>query len=337
MGVGARSEFARLPDDVPARLRFGMGVGARSEFARLPDDVHPASGAVVNPASFGAIAPELALPAAPSGIEEQRRLRGKPPLAVAREFEAILLAQMLGAMRQTVPSSGLLQAASAHRVLDGAFDQEVARSLVARADFGIARQLAAQLERHGGARPEGAGVSPAAAGLAAAPMRAGRAGITSAGPPPAAGGQPEAAVVPPVEGRVTSGFGVRRDPITGTPQFHAGVDVAARRGARVRAVASGKVIFTGRRGGAGNVVEVQHASNLVTSYAHVARTLVHAGQKVAAGDVLATVGSSGRATGPHLHFAVKRGGQAIDPARVLGDHPVHASPQIGRNRTPPEA
>jgi murein DD-endopeptidase MepM/ murein hydrolase activator NlpD len=289
----------------------------------------------VSPESLRAIAPEFARPAAPSGIEEQRRLRGKPPLAVAREFEAILFAQIIGAMRQTIPSSGLLQAAAAHRVLDGAFDQEVARSLVARADFGIARQLAAQLERHDAAHHEPSSVPASAAGLAAVPLRAGGAGIASAAPP-VSDEQTEAAVVPPVAGRVTSRFGVRRDPIKGTPQFHAGVDLAARRGARVRAVAPGEVIFAGRRGGAGNVVEVQHPDSLVTSYAHVARTLVHAGQKVAAGDVLATVGSSGRTTGPHLHFAVRRDGQPIDPVGILGRAPAHASPQIGHGRTPSE-
>jgi murein DD-endopeptidase MepM/ murein hydrolase activator NlpD len=122
----------------------------------------------------------------------------------------------------------------------------------------------------------------------------------------------------PVEGEVTSPFGIRSDPFTGEPRFHAGVDVAAPRGSQIRAVADGEVVFSGwRRGGGGRTVEIRHADGLVTSYAHAEKTLVRAGQHVVAGDVLATVGSSGRASGPHLHFAASRNGQAVDPSGFL--------------------
>jgi murein DD-endopeptidase MepM/ murein hydrolase activator NlpD len=113
---------------------------------------------------------------------------------------------------------------------------------------------------------------------------------------------------------------MRTDPFTGEERFHGGVDVAAPRGTAVRAVADGEVVFSGwRRGGAGRVVEVRHANGLVTSYAHAERTLVRVGQHVGAGEAVATVGSSGRASGPHLHFSVSRDGQPIDPAHLLGD------------------
>jgi murein DD-endopeptidase MepM/ murein hydrolase activator NlpD len=285
----------------------------------------------MSPAPLQVAVSALALPTAAHGIEEQRRLRDKPPIEVAREFEAILLAQVIGAMRQTIPNSGVLQAAAAHRMLDGAFDQEVARSLVAHADFGIATQIAAQIERQGN-RHQQSRAQAATAGLIAVPLRARGADVGGSRPPIAE--QEIEVAVPPVSGRMTSRFGVRRDPITGLPEFHAGIDLAARRGARVHAVASGEVVFAGRRGGAGNVIDVRHAGNLVTSYAHVARTLVRAGQKVAAGDVVATVGSTGRATGPHLHFAARRNGQLIDPTGLLRGNPVNRSPQIVRGRTP---
>jgi len=288
----------------------------------------------MSPAPVQVVAAASALPAAPHGIEEQRRLRDKPPLEVAREFEVILLAQVIGAMRQTIPNSGMLQAAAAHRMLDGAFDQEVARSMVAHADLGIAPQIAAQIARQESRHEDSRAQAPAA-GLVAVPLSAREAHVSGSRRP-----IPEREIevaVPPVSGRMTSRFGVRRDPITGSPEFHAGIDLAARRGARVHAVASGEVVFAGRRGGAGNVIDVRHAGNLVTSYAHVARALVHAGQKVAAGDVLATVGSSGRTTGPHLHFAVRRNGQLIDPAGFLRGAPVHDNPRIVRGRTPSEA
>src|SRR5204862_5242659 len=116
----------------------------------------------------------------------------------------------------------------------------------------------------------------------------------------------------------SSPFGLRSDPFTGEPRFHAGVDVAAPRGAAIHAVADGEVVFSGwRHGGPGRVVEVRHADGLVTTYAHAERTLVRAGQHVVAGEVVATVGSSGRANGPHLHFAAARDGQAIDPSAFL--------------------
>jgi murein DD-endopeptidase MepM/ murein hydrolase activator NlpD len=267
---------------------------------------------------------------APRG-DERRRLAGKPPLEVAREFEAILVTQMLSEMRKTVPDGGLGGGSRAHRVLDGAFDHEVARSLRARADLGIARQILTQIERRHGARPSAAhgaaGTTPIP-GPPGAPHAVGAvpavAGATrpAAAAPHASGAILARGVVPaplavPVRGRITSQFGARRDPITGAPEFHAGIDLAAPRGSAVRSVAAGEVVFSGSRRGAGNVVEVRHADDLVTSYAHVDRRLVRAGQRVAAGDVLATVGASGRATGPHLHFAVHRGGQLIDPAPIL--------------------
>ena len=91
-------------------------------------------------------------------------------------------------------------------------------------------------------------------------------------------------------------------------------------------------MFSGwRRGGEGRVVDVRHADGLVTSYAHADKTLVRAGQHVVTGDVLATVGSSGRSSGPHLHFAASRAGQAIDPSGFLEkSQPVGAVAQADR-------
>jgi len=263
----------------------------------------------------GIIAPELLLPATPRGIDQERTLRGKPPLEIAREFEAILAAQMIAAMRQTVPSGGLLPASASTRMLEGAFDHELARSVTKRGDLGIARQLVHDIEMraHDVAHPTATTASAtigATRPLVARPD--GHATLPEADAPRVA------ALVGPVDGRVTSRFGIRRDPITGAAEFHAGVDLAAPRGAEVHAVAPGEVIFSGPRGSAGNVVEVRHPGALVTTYAHVDRTLVRAGQKVAAGDVIATVGSTGRTTGPHLHFALQRAGHPIDPTQVLG-------------------
>jgi murein DD-endopeptidase MepM/ murein hydrolase activator NlpD len=253
----------------------------------------------------------------PRGEDTRQRLAGKSPVEIAREFEAILVTEMIGAMRRTIPDSGLLAGSSAHRVLDGAFDHEVARSLTARAGLGIAEQIAKQISRQTG-QTHGEAQRAASTIASVQSHEATRAVAPSAGEP----------IARPVDGRVTSAFGPRQDPVNGEPEFHGGIDIAAPSGTEVHAVADGTVVFAGARGRAGNVVEVRHDDDLVTTYGHLDRTLVKAGQRIAPGEALATVGSTGRATGPHLHFVVKQKGQVVDPERILGAEPA-ASPGRG--------
>jgi murein DD-endopeptidase MepM/ murein hydrolase activator NlpD len=263
----------------------------------------------------------LPIPTAPLGMDDPKRLAGKPVKDVAREFEVMLLAQVIGEMRKTVGDSGLLEKSPDRRVLDGAFDVEVARSLSAHSDFGVARQITAQLGKRAGAPPAQAEASAPAAAAEAKPKADAHADALQ--PTPATDG-----VVSPVDGRLSSAFGPRRDPITGEPQFHGGVDLAAPQGSDVRAATGGEVIYSGRRERAGNVVEVRRG-DVVMSYAHLDQVLVGAGQTVSAGDVLATVGSTGRTTGPHLHFAVSRDGKALDPALVLAGSEQPGGPRRG--------
>ena len=142
----------------------------------------------------------------------------------------------------------------------------------------------------------------------------------------------------PVTGRVTSRFGARLDPLTGTRSAHLGLDVAAASGTPIRAPAGGVVVAAGPRGGYGNAVEIDHGGGLVTLCAHASDLLVFAGDFVEAGQAIATVGSTGRSTGPHLHFEVRQGGQAVDPDQVLKKYGLRAEGSIGsgpdRRRTP---
>jgi murein DD-endopeptidase MepM/ murein hydrolase activator NlpD len=115
----------------------------------------------------------------------------------------------------------------------------------------------------------------------------------------------------PVEGRITSGFGPRRE------SFHDGIDIAAPRGTPVCAVADGEVIFSNVLHGYGNIVIVRHRHGYVTVYAHNQRNLVQEGAIVRRGQRLAEVGQSGRATGPHLHFEVRKDNLARNPLRYL--------------------
>jgi murein DD-endopeptidase MepM/ murein hydrolase activator NlpD len=130
-----------------------------------------------------------------------------------------------------------------------------------------------------------------------------------------------AAVTPsgwPVDGGwISSGFGVRADPFNGHQSMHEGVDIASHMGSPVLAVGDGVVTHSGERAGYGLLVEVTHESGLVTRYAHTSATLVKVGDRVKKGQSIALVGTSGRSTGPHLHFEVVRNGSPVNPMRYL--------------------
>jgi len=122
---------------------------------------------------------------------------------------------------------------------------------------------------------------------------------------------------PVAAGYISSSFGNRTDPFTGRAAFHKGVDFAGRTGAEVVAVASGVVIWSGDRYGYGQMVEVNHGNGYVTRYAHNAENLVAVGDTVKRGQMIAMMGSTGRATGPNLHFEVLRNGRVVDPLTYI--------------------
>nr|WP_248306210.1 M23 family metallopeptidase [Devosia oryzisoli] len=117
--------------------------------------------------------------------------------------------------------------------------------------------------------------------------------------------------------RQSSIFGNRRDPFTGRRAFHAGLDFAASTGTTVSSAGDGVVSYVGTRSGYGKVVEVRHANGLMTRYGHLSAQLAHVGQVVQTGTPIARVGSTGRSTGPHLHFEIRRSDSAIDPKPFL--------------------
>jgi murein DD-endopeptidase MepM/ murein hydrolase activator NlpD len=117
--------------------------------------------------------------------------------------------------------------------------------------------------------------------------------------------------------RISSGYGNRRDPFTGGKAFHAGIDFPAPRGTAVLAAGEGEVTFVGQMSGYGNVVEITHGGGLVTRYGHLSAFLVKEGQLVKTGTPIAKVGSTGRSTGPHLHFEVRREDKTMDPMKFL--------------------
>jgi murein DD-endopeptidase MepM/ murein hydrolase activator NlpD len=123
----------------------------------------------------------------------------------------------------------------------------------------------------------------------------------------------------PVSGEIdmSSPFGVRMDPFLHRPAMHTGLDMRGDVGDPVRATASGRVTIAGREGGYGNMVEVEHGGGLATRYGHLSQIDVKIGQHVRIGEVIGRIGSTGRSTGPHLHYETRVDGEAVDPQKFL--------------------
>ena len=122
----------------------------------------------------------------------------------------------------------------------------------------------------------------------------------------------------PVENSwISSLFGTRMDPFTGLRAFHAGIDFAAREGANVQSVAAGIVSDVGERFGYGLLVEINHGSGYVTRYGHNDTALVQVGDRVHKGQAIAMIGSTGRSTGPHVHFEVLLNGRTVNPYEYI--------------------
>jgi murein DD-endopeptidase MepM/ murein hydrolase activator NlpD len=117
--------------------------------------------------------------------------------------------------------------------------------------------------------------------------------------------------------RINSVFGVRRHPRYHTSEFHSGVDIEAHVGDEVMAVAPGAIIFAGRQTGYGKVIIIEHGGRLCSVYAHLSTLKVAKGEKVPAGFCIGYVGMTGNSTGAHLHFEVRRAGEAVDPLGYL--------------------
>lgn len=115
----------------------------------------------------------------------------------------------------------------------------------------------------------------------------------------------------------SSSYGWRRDPFTKRRAFHSGLDFTAKRGTPIYAAGDGVVTFAKRTAGYGRLVKIDHGSGLETRYAHASKLLVKVGERVSKGQIVAKVGSTGRSTGPHLHYEIRLNGAALDPRKYL--------------------
>ena len=124
----------------------------------------------------------------------------------------------------------------------------------------------------------------------------------------------------PVPGYISSYFGVRADPFDGRSARHTGIDISTPFGTPVRTVAEGMVTFAGTRSGYGDVIEIDHGNGYMTRYAHNSALVARPGQHVQVGDVVARAGSTGRSTGPHVHFEVWYDGRVVNPLAFVRNH-----------------
>lgn len=215
------------------------------------------------------------------------------------EFAALLVFQMLQTMRRTVPKSDLLNTGFAHDLYVSLFDQEVARNITRKGDIGLASLLQQQFE--------------ARRGISQAPQRTNR-GLEVYRQQSL---QSSAPFIVPVEGQLSSPFGQRQDPFDQVEKWHDGIDIAAPAGSLIWAAAPGQVIFSGHKHNYGNLLILEHQDGYQTSYAHNAVNLVPVGKQVQKGEPIARVGETGRSTGPHVHFELRRQGQVLDPVPLL--------------------
>ncbi|NOT24502.1 MAG: peptidoglycan DD-metalloendopeptidase family protein [Acidobacteria bacterium] len=267
-----------------------------------------------NPAGIAQIAANDAAP----GIKPDTERSRAEVLRLAQEFEALLLTQMLKDMRRSMVDDE--DEKSEFGAMTDTIDVEFGRTISASGGFGLTGTLLKALDRLAGnteteSADRGVAEVAAAYGIPIDMSRMPTAVQTASVQVPSSAAVSQSVQVVSADslGPVTSEFGWRRDPLTGAPGFHSGVDVGMAYGREVRAVAAGRVTFAGERGGYGNMVSIAHDDGRETRYAHLASHSVKVGDIVTPDQVLGRSGSSGRATGPHLHFEVLVNGRPVDP------------------------
>ena len=248
------------------------------------------------------------------GISRDREAERIQLKALAQEFEALLMNEMLGNWRQSLMESAEEDEGNTGMgtMLD-MVGSEFARALSRSGGLGIADQLLRAFDRQIlGNRSPSSAAEPINSGATGDDVKIPAAAVRGAHAPGRA--VTDAVAADPV---VTSGFGLRRDPFSGEVKRHAGVDLRMAYGAEVTSVAPGRVSFAGDQKGYGLTVVVDHANGLQTRYAHLSSTSVRVGDTVDAGQPVARVGNSGRSTGPHLHMELLSQGRPVDPGDLL--------------------
>ncbi len=254
-----------------------------------------------------------------SGNKEvnQARLKG-----VVKDLEALFIYEMLKEMRQTT-QSGFLGKGMGNDIYSSLFDMEVSKMFAERG-LGLGELILKQIngreqnkaERSSSPREE----------LKISSLKKEITPVSQVKP----GGEEGVSKVDdqgtpgsiPVDGRISSQFGWRADPFSGDEKFHSGIDIAAPSGREIYPINKGRVIFSGMTQGYGNTVVIDHGDGYVSKYGHNLTNLVVVGDSVDPGQVIALVGSTGRSTGPHLHFELQHQGKKVNPQELIKIRPV---------------
>lgn len=220
-----------------------------------------------------------------------------------REFEAYFVGYVFEQAHKAVPKSGFLGDGSHEDMFQSMFIQEIAKEGEKTSHgFGLAEAMLRQLS------PQKSYEQIKQAQQSTIQMN---------------GAQPdyhfdyETILDKKEDVQVTSMYGVRKDPLTGKDEMHQGIDIAAPIGSPIKAAQDGIVEFSGDRGGYGRTVLLSHQGDVKTLYAHLDEQLVKEGQAIKKGQVIGFTGNTGRSTGPHLHFEVRKDNEAIDPKLLM--------------------
>ena len=257
-----------------------------------------------------------------------REQRNKELKKACREFESVFTYELLKSMRKTVDKCDLFSGGEGEEIYESLLDQELSKKMTGYGSNSLAEVLYRQLSRIDSSSQAG----QAAYSKIDSSSHAGQAAYSKIDPSSQAGQavhsetKPESDVSStedsqpdwPLKSVISSKFGWRKDPFTSENRFHSGIDIAAEKGTEIKAAMSGKVIMSCNLEDYGNVVAVDHGQGLVTLYAHNEKNLVSVGDQVEKGSLVAMVGSTGRSTGAHLHFEVRKDGTKIDPVEFLG-------------------
>jgi murein DD-endopeptidase MepM/ murein hydrolase activator NlpD len=232
-------------------------------------------------------------PDQPSALKNTEKKDAKLKKA-CDDFEAVFTYEMLKSMRKSIEKCDLFHGGQAEEIYESMLDQELAQNMAGKGSNSISEILYNQLKDI---------------------YQLSEQAKTSSN----TGSNMESSTQPlwPLNEEVSSSFGYRKDPFTGKKKFHAGMDIAAKEGTDIKAVMSGRVQMVDEQNGYGKVVVLDHGEGYTTLYAHNSDITVKAGDWVQKGTTIAKVGSTGRSTGPHLHFEVSKDGKRLDPENFL--------------------
>ena len=225
----------------------------------------------------------------PLAIKKQLDERDQKLRKACTEFESVFTYEMLKSMRNSIEKCDLFHGGQAENIYESMLDQELSKNMAGKGKNSIGELLYQQLKHMD--------------------QITGSAGIP--------GSSDSSLPIWPLKAEISSSFGWRKDPFTGKKKFHEGIDIAAKEGTDVKAAMAGRVRITDDQKGYGKIVVLDHGHGFTSLYAHNKDILVKTGDWVAKGSTIAKVGSTGRSTGPHLHFEVRKDGERLDPEKFL--------------------